>query len=180
MDKLVASDLNYVIYTGESAGEQVVAPTGRWREPENLLSHYLGESAEFLADYSLTKPPIRFALIDGFAKIDPFYDYLVEKYGDCLNVMLFGAQRDTWRGIEIMGAKNNKGEGLAFLCEQLGIERSRVLAIGDNVNDIEMLEWAGLGIAMENGTPLVKSKADRITQSNDEDGVARILDELLL
>ena len=53
-----------------------------------------------------------------------------------------------------------------------------VRAFGDSYNDIPMLEWAGLGVAMENARPEVKAAADRVAPRNDEDGVAQVLDEL--
>ncbi len=57
----------------------------------------------------------------------------------------------------------------------MGIPRERVLAIGNYFNDIDMLEFAGMGIAMENSPELVKKSADAVTGSNNEDGVHQAL-----
>jgi len=54
------------------------------------------------------------------------------------------------------------------------------MAIGDSYNDIEMLKWAGIGVAVGNAPPEVKRHADYVTASNDEDGVARALQHLVL
>jgi hydroxymethylpyrimidine pyrophosphatase-like HAD family hydrolase len=54
-----------------------------------------------------------------------------------------------------------------------------VVAFGDDVNDVEMVAEAGLGVAMDNAVDAVKAVADRITLSNDEDGVAVVLEELI-
>lgn len=180
LDKLEASSVNYIVYTGESAGERVVAPHGRWREPEDLLTHYLGENATFLERLTLETPPVRISLIDRGDKVDPLYAELIADYAGKMNALLFGAERDTWRGIEIIPADSNKGTGVAYVAERLNLAPEEVVAIGDNINDLEMITWAGLGIAMENGSRLVKEKAKQIAPSNDQDGVALVIEELLL
>ena len=63
----------------------------------------------------------------------------------------------------------------AGLCVEDGVE---VVAFGDNLNDLTMLEWAGRGIAMANAPDEVKDVADEITSTNTEFGVARVLEEL--
>jgi hydroxymethylpyrimidine pyrophosphatase-like HAD family hydrolase len=55
----------------------------------------------------------------------------------------------------------------------------QVVAFGDDVNDVEMVRRAGLGVAVENAIPAVKAVARQVTRSNDEDGVALVLEELL-
>ena len=170
--------LNYVVYTGESAGEEVIAPLGTWQQPENLLLRYLGEEAKFVHQVALQAGPIRISIVDLPQKVDPFYEYLVGTYGSQVNVMLFGAQRDKWRGIEIIPPNCSKGTGVAYLANKLGVLPENVVAVGDNVNDLEMIKWAGLDVAMENAPLELKSQAQRIAPSNDHDGVAEILEEL--
>ncbi|HBG00658.1 MAG TPA: hypothetical protein DDW87_03675 [Firmicutes bacterium] len=181
VDKLDSVSMNYVVYTGESAGERVVAPLGSWRAPEDLLTYYLGEKAQFVDKIKLDSPPIRISLIDRAAKVDRFFDELAKNYdGGQIHHMLFGTERNIWRGIEIIPADCNKGTGLRFVAERLGIDASEVVAIGDNINDLEMIRWAGQGVAMANGSELLKTQAKRIAPSNDHDGVAQIIEELLL
>lgn len=180
LDKLEALSLNYIVYTGESAGERVIAPEGKWREPEDLLAHYLGEDAEFINPVVLDTPPVRISLIDHWQKVDPLYAQLLAEYKDKLNIMLFGAKRDTWRGVEVLPLHANKSTGVAYVAERLGFSAGEVVAIGDNINDVEMITWAGLGIAMENGSEVLKKKAKRIAKPHDEDGVALIVEELFL
>lgn len=76
---------------------------------------------------------------------------------------------------EILNKKASKGNALAKLAEHLGIAQSETMAIGDNENDLSMIEYAGIGVAMGNATESVKRAADIQTTSNDEDGVAEIL-----
>ena len=77
--------------------------------------------------------------------------------------------------LEVMPVGADKGQTLKFLVEQLGIERSEVMAIGDGNNDVEMLEYAGIGVAMANGTEAAKNSAKYITDTNENDGVAKVI-----
>ncbi|HBG02875.1 MAG TPA: phosphoglycolate phosphatase, partial [Firmicutes bacterium] len=77
--------------------------------------------------------------------------------------------------IEINPKGVSKAAGLAEAIALLGIAPSEVVAVGDSRNDLAMLKWAGLGIAMDNAEPIVKEAADDVTASNEEDGVAQVI-----
>jgi Cof subfamily protein (haloacid dehalogenase superfamily) len=84
----------------------------------------------------------------------------------------------TWF-LEILSATVNKGEGLKQLCSSLNIAMDKVIAIGDGCNDIEFLEMAGLGVALQNAEPEVKRVADMSLEfTNDQNGVMRFLQRL--
>lgn len=78
--------------------------------------------------------------------------------------------------IEVAAAGVTKELGVRSLAEYHGVGRERVVAFGDMANDIEMLRWAGLGVAMGNAFPAVKDAADWVTARHDDDGVARVLE----
>ncbi|MGX6961596.1 sugar-phosphatase [Vagococcus xieshaowenii] len=78
--------------------------------------------------------------------------------------------------LEFLNKDASKGLTLKNLAEKLAIDPSEIMAIGDNENDISMLEYAGLGVAMGNATEKTKEYAQKITLSNDEDGVAYALE----
>ena len=78
---------------------------------------------------------------------------------------------------EITNKNVNKWNALKFLMNKLNINQNEIMAIGDNTNDEEMIQNAGLGVAMENGSPTLKQMANEITASNDADGVAEILNK---
>ncbi|WP_231114415.1 HAD family hydrolase [Lentzea aerocolonigenes] len=69
-----------------------------------------------------------------------------------------------------------KASGLADVAERFGVEREHVIAFGDMPNDVEMLTWAGHGVAMANGHDAAKAVADEVTGPNAEDGVAMVLE----
>ena len=79
---------------------------------------------------------------------------------------------------EAMPLGTTKATALSRLAEILKIDSSEIMAMGDANNDIEMLQFAGLGIAMGNASDYVKSLADAVTASNEEDGVARAIVEI--
>jgi 5-amino-6-(5-phospho-D-ribitylamino)uracil phosphatase len=74
----------------------------------------------------------------------------------------------------------SKASGMIDICSLLGIDMSEVIAMGDSLNDLAMIQAAGLGVAMGNAQEAVKQAADIITASNDEDGVARIIEQYVL
>ena len=74
----------------------------------------------------------------------------------------------------------SKASGLKALAERLGIDAEHVMAIGDQLNDLEMLEWAGLGVAMGNAVTRIKEVSDVVTSSNDEAGVAPAIQKYIL
>ena len=82
--------------------------------------------------------------------------------------------------LEVLNKKAHKGAAVKKLAEHLGIDQSEVMAIGDNENDLTMVEYAGIGVAMGNATENVRNMADIITASNEEDGVAKVINEYVL
>jgi len=81
--------------------------------------------------------------------------------------------------LEVLSPSANKGLALKALSESMGIRQEETAAIGDYLNDVEMVQWAGLGAAMANAAAEVKSAADMTVPSNDEAGVAWFIDHIL-
>ena len=65
---------------------------------------------------------------------------------------------------------------MEWLADHAGVDQAEVIAFGDMPNDIEMLQWAGCGVAMENAHPEVKAAADAVTVANHQAGVAKVLE----
>jgi hydroxymethylpyrimidine pyrophosphatase-like HAD family hydrolase len=81
---------------------------------------------------------------------------------------------------QISHADISKSDPIRRIVETQGYDLTSVIAFGDDTNDAEMIRDAGIGIAMANAIDPVKSVADHITLSNDKDGVAIVIEELLL
>lgn len=82
--------------------------------------------------------------------------------------------------LEIIHKEASKAAGIDELANYLGIKQSEVMAIGDEENDFSMIEYAGLGVVMENGSQGVKDIAKFVTKSNQEDGVAHAVEKFVL
>ncbi|PZE20722.1 Cof-type HAD-IIB family hydrolase [Paenibacillus xerothermodurans] len=82
--------------------------------------------------------------------------------------------------LEIMHREGNKGDALRYLATHFGYDMSQVIAIGDSWNDHEMIEAAGLGVAMGNAVDSLKEIADYVTYSNNEDGVKHVVEKFVL
>ncbi len=82
--------------------------------------------------------------------------------------------------LEFMDKAASKAEGLRLVAAYYGLDRKEIMAVGDNYNDIDMLEYAGLGVAMGNAPDEVKAAADFVTLSNEEDGVAAAFEKFIL
>ncbi len=95
-------------------------------------------------------------------------------YGDALSVY-----RSEPYFIEIVPKGIDKGNSLGKLMEQIGIAREDVICCGDGFNDISMIRYAGMGVAMGNAQQAVKDAADFITASNDEDGLVPVIRRFL-
>ena len=81
--------------------------------------------------------------------------------------------------LEFLNKNSGKAIGVKALGEHLGIKREEIICIGDAGNDLDMIEFAGLGVAMGNAFEEVKAAADYITGSNEEDGVAQVIEKFV-
>ena len=98
-----------------------------------------------------------------------------EKYGDRIDV---GRSEPFF--LELLPKHVDKAASLGKLCEALGQTKEDLIACGDGFNDRSMIAFAGLGVAMANAQDVVKEVADYVTLSNDEDGVAHVIEKFIL
>lgn len=82
--------------------------------------------------------------------------------------------------LEFMPKGITKAYGIDLLAKKLGITAAEVMAIGDEENDLPMIAYAGIGVAMANAVPLVKAAADVLTGSNEADGVTQVIEKYVL
>ena len=106
-------------------------------------------------------------------KINNLTDYLKEKYPEIYIV------KSTDYFCEIANKEATKGNGIKFLANKYGFTTNEVMAIGDQNNDIEMIETAGIGVAMGNGTDIIKSKANYITDTVQNDGFVKAVEKFV-
>ena len=82
--------------------------------------------------------------------------------------------------LELVPKGIDKASSLSVLLEKLGMTKDEMIAVGDGFNDLSMIQYAGLGVAMANAQEVVKENADFITLSNEEDGVAHVVEKFIL
>lgn len=119
--------------------------------------------------------PVNKVLISG----EPQYMEKLEK----LLKQKFHSQLNIYRSesffLEIMPAHIDKAYSLQKLLDNIGRTSDEMICCGDGFNDLTMLEFAGLGVAMANAKPLLLEKADYITKSNDEDGILHVINHFM-
>jgi len=127
---------------------------------------------------SLEHAPLRISIVDDTDKLRelerPFRQHFSSRAAH--NVIRVPAFDFTV--IEAFAPSVSKWDAIRRLCRRWRIDPRRTIAIGDDVNDLPMLEHAGLGVAMANAGDAVRDGAGRVTRSNDECGVAELLEEL--
>ncbi len=111
--------------------------------------------------------------------VDPeFSEYhekrLAEKFGDVLSVY-----RSTDYFIEIVPKGIDKAASIKVLIDKLNIPHENTIACGDGFNDLSMIKYAAVGVAMENAVDAVKESADYITASNNDDGIAKVVEKFI-
>ncbi|QWU14837.1 Cof subfamily of IIB subfamily of haloacid dehalogenase superfamily/HAD-superfamily hydrolase, subfamily IIB [Paenibacillus sophorae] len=138
---------------------------------DSVVKHVRGrpvlKTMEELRQYDATK-----ILISGL----PDYKFLFERFGSSLNIIL----TDNGTLVQIMSKDASKEQAVRFLCEKFGISLEKVMAFGDDYNDIGLSEICGYSVAMGNAVAPLKAMAQEVTVSNDEDGVALVLEQYLL
>ncbi|AGB42013.1 HAD-superfamily hydrolase, subfamily IIB [Halobacteroides halobius DSM 5150] len=124
----------------------------------------------------IDQPSTKLLIVEeNLAKVKEVLVALQDRFSDDLNVTASKAHF-----VEIMNQQASKGRALKKLASDLNIERDQIIAIGDSYNDLDMIEYAGFGVAVDNARDKLKEKADYITSSNDEGGVAEIIEKFIL
>jgi len=123
----------------------------------------------------LAQAPTKMLIVDTPAAVELWRARLRDRYGARLAI-----SRSKPRFIEIMAPGISKAVALAHVATSLGIKRGQVMAIGDSLNDLEMLRWAGISVAVGNADPEVKARVDYVTARHDADGIAQAIQRFIL
>ena len=99
-------------------------------------------------------------------------EHLEDVHAEVIDHRRWGAP---WDVIEIIRNGLNKAVGISHVSSYLNIPQDRIIAFGDEDNDLEMIEYAGIGVAMGNAISPLQNIANEITLSNNEDGIAEFL-----
>jgi Cof subfamily protein (haloacid dehalogenase superfamily) len=148
---------------------EVTPEARRYADFQDLELHPVGDLLDWLG-----RPPTKLVVIGGPEPLDGLKQRMLDRFEGRLYI-----SKSLPYFLEFASPDVTKAAGLEFLAEQLGFARDRTLAFGDGENDIELVDWAGYGVAVENAHDLVKEVADFVCPSVDEEGVARVLEAYL-
>jgi len=137
-----------------------------WGYDERALVPY-GEASH--------EPYIKIVAWDDELELDEAYQSLRQRFSDCARFYL----TDGGHSLQVTAVNATKGLGLLQLLARLGVDPAAVIAFGDGAPDAEMLAVAGTGVAMGNGVDEVRRAASILAPSNDDDGVAVVIEHLL-
>ena len=181
--KLSPVDSKSIYELGEKYGAMVII----WND-NKLYVNKMNDNAKQYSDISKTEPilitDIDETVKNGATKALWFDDVaLIDKWEH--EVGRFLSDSITYHTsrpyfLEFVDKKASKALAMEKIGEIFGISRDEMIAVGDGINDLSMIEYAGLGIAMANAKDAVKEKAGYITLSNDEDGVAHVIYKFIL
>ena len=122
----------------------------------------------------LPKTPTKLVTVGDPAVLDALEIEMKARFGERLYI-----SKSLPHFLEFASPQVTKGTGLEFAAERLGFSRERTVAFGDGENDVDLLEWAGYGVAVANAHPRVLAVADFVCPSVDEEGVAQVVEALL-
>jgi Cof subfamily protein (haloacid dehalogenase superfamily) len=136
---------------------------------QNLPIHAVGDLLAWL-----DAPPTKLVAVGDPEALDGLEVRLRAHFGDRLFI-----SKSLPFFLELASPRVSKGSGLAFVAEHLGIPQERTVGVGDGENDVELLEWAGYGVAVANAHRRVLAIADWVAPSAQEEGVAAMLEAYL-
>jgi len=167
-----------VIDLAESQGKTVIGfvddqcYVSRETDESRFYHHHAGVRPEPVGDLKawLPEAPTKVLIITPKEQTDETVAFFKARFRDTLFVT-----RSFPLFTELTRLGVSKGKAMAQLCDRLGIAREEVVAIGDNLNDLDMIQFAGFGIAMGNGAPSVQAAAAYVAPTQADDGVAEAI-----
>ncbi|MFN2513572.1 MAG: Cof-type HAD-IIB family hydrolase [Pyrinomonadaceae bacterium] len=129
----------------------------------------------------LDHEPVHLAFSGGCAKMKSLENVLLEELGTEVKIFTTTYQDKDFTLLDVVHPQASKGLGVAAAAAEIGVIREDVMAVGDNLNDLEMLHYAGTGVVMENAeASLHEVDSFHATCTNDDDGVAKAIERFIL
>lgn len=170
------------VFDRPSAG-QLVYDQMDWTHPNR--SRFKQRNAEIIQavdrlEDAVIEDPVQIAFNGGVTAMRAIASHLASHaVSPQLAVMLTEYPQRDFSMVDVCAAGITKGTGLAALAAQFGVARAEVMAVGDNHNDRDMLQWAGTGVVMGNAEPELKHARFHLTGTNDEAGLAQAIDRFI-
>jgi len=157
-------------YVGDELYVADVTPEARrYADFQHLQLHVVGNLLEWLHE-----PPTKLVAINDPKVLDELKRSMLARFDGRLYI-----SKSLPYFLEFASPDVTKAAGLDFLAQRVGFSQERTVAFGDGENDIELVDWAGYGVAVANAHERVKEVADFVCPSVDEEGVAQVLEAFL-
>jgi hypothetical protein len=161
---------------------QVVFEAIDWQHPRH--ERFFASNRPFLQEVSpleacLTEDPIQVMFSGGCVEMRQLFDELQQEVAD-FSVALTQYEHRDFSLVDVVRAGCSKGAALRAWSERQGFRREEVMAMGDNLNDLQMLEFAGTPVLMGNALAELKARGWAVTDTNDQAGVARAIETYIL
>lgn len=166
-----ATDANIIVWCNNQLYVRRMDERSKHYEEIAKTKASLIESEHQLAESGITK-------ILWYDTVENTNEHMISLQGKVTEDVNFCTSRPNF--LEFFNGEVSKAEAMAFIGSHYDIKQEEMMAIGDGLNDLSMIEYAGLGVAMGNAHEGVKAIADYITSSNEEDGIARVLEKYIL
>ena len=157
-----------------TSGVPLNAATRGWMNVTDATVHSVPRLGEYPHEHT-----VRVGICAEPAEVQRVRGDLIRRFGErvvCLSLFVPAYNVEV---MEVFDPAVNKWEGVLHVAKNHGIDPTRIVAIGDDVNDITMIRGAGLGVAMGNARPEIQAIADRVIGANHDEGLAAFLDELV-
>jgi hypothetical protein len=152
-------------------------PSSGWLD-ENRQRVWVADRGEVEA--ALAARPITISALAAYADTQACVEHLERSLGSAASLRITYSPRYGGHFAQVAGPNAEKGNAVELIANHFGVARERVLAVGDWLNDVAMLRWAGTGVAMGASEPDVIAAADWVTTSLEEDGVAAAIRRFVL
>jgi Cof subfamily protein (haloacid dehalogenase superfamily) len=148
---------------------EVTPEARRYADFQHLELHAVGDLLDWL-----DQPPTKLVVIEDPEVLDDLKQRMLARFDGRLYI-----SKSLPYFLEFASPDVTKAAGLDFLSERVGFSREQTVAFGDGENDVELIDWAGYGVAVANAHDRVKEVADFVCPSVDEEGVAQVLEAFL-
>jgi Cof subfamily protein (haloacid dehalogenase superfamily) len=148
---------------------RVTPEAERYARFQNIELHEVGPLLDWLVC-----PPTKLVVVGGEQALDVLGVEMRAHFGRRLFIA-----KSLPIFLEFAHPDVSKGTGLQFLADRIGITPAQTVAFGDGENDLELLEWAGYAVAVENADPALKERANLIAPSVEDEGVAQVIEAFL-
>jgi Cof subfamily protein (haloacid dehalogenase superfamily) len=170
IDAVTAEGVHLNAYVDDDLYVAEVTPEARaYADFQHIPLHPVGDLRTWLS-----QPPTKLVAVDERTRIDELEQRLKPRFAGRLYV-----SKSLPEFLEFASPDVNKASGLAFLADRLGFSREGTVALGDGENDVELVQWAGFGVAVANAHERVLAAADLVCPSDEDEGVAQVIEAYL-